>query len=581
MIQPRLVFAVCMAALMSMAPMAMGLEPDELVLIANKNAPEGVKLAQYYQKKRGVPEKQLLILELPSGEDIAFDDYEKEVVPEVRKFLRENSLESKTRCLVTFYGVPIRVLVREDTPVLQRERAEVEGELASVRPKAEAAVVSLEDLAHSLDGEFTPKIAVSQGLIEDLARRANDAGLAVVSAEAGIVNKEKKDDVDRKFATAYSQLAGQAAWMDRVGGGKDYGQDSPEGMKWAAVASLLENYKKKAVELKNQRWDPDARHNLRRLIREHFGLLEYAHLLQAQSEYLKGGDTGASFDSELSLVGIDYYPRSGPLLNYLRYDMSAAQGVPMYMVMRLDAPTSGEVMEMILASIKVERDGLKGRAVVDSRGIPAGDPKQAGYGAFDEHVRQLAKFLKEKTKMPVMWDDRPGIITLPKGAPKIKDVALYCGWYEVGGMVPVFEFKPGSVGYHVASFTMLHLHGQQINWVGQMLNEGAAATLGAVSEPLVSAFPLPDDFFPLLLTGKLSLAEVYWKTVPWTSWQISMIGDPLYTPFENNPQVTITDLPARLKRAFKGSKLAPVDEKQPPSSRPAQGMTQGNGGSGR
>ena len=62
-----------------------------------------------------------------------------------------------------------------------------------------------------------------------------------------------------------------------------------------------------------------------------------------------------------------------------------------------------------------------------------------------------------------------------------------------------------------------------------------AATLGPVSEPYLIAFPLPDDFFPLLMTGKQSLLEVYFRTVPHLSWQMILIGDPLYTPFRKNP----------------------------------------------
>lgn len=37
------------------------------------------------------------------------------------------------------------------------------------------------------------------------------------------------------------------------------------------------------------------------------------------------------------------------------------------------------------------------------------------------------------------------------------------------------------------------------------------------------------------MTGKLSLLEVYFHTVPHLSWQMILIGDPLYTPFRKNP----------------------------------------------
>jgi len=49
------------------------------------------------------------------------------------------------------------------------------------------------------------------------------------------------------------------------------------------------------------------------------------------------------------------------------------------------------------------------------------------------------------------------------------------------------------------------------------------------------------------MTGKLTLAEVYWKSTPYTSWMICAIGDPLYTPYKTNPQLAVEDLPERLR----------------------------------
>ena len=67
-----------------------------------------------------------------------------------------------------------------------------------------------------------------------------------------------------------------------------------------------------------------------------------------------------------------------------------------------------------------------------------------------------------------------------------------------------------------------------------MLEEGITATLGPVSEPYLLAFPLPEAFFGLLLTGKKSLVECYYLTKPFNSWRMMLIGDPLYNPFSGN-----------------------------------------------
>jgi hypothetical protein len=81
------------------------------------------------------------------------------------------------------------------------------------------------------------------------------------------------------------------------------------------------------------------------------------------------------------------------------------------------------------------------------------------------------------------------------------------------------------------------------------LTDGVAATIGAVNEPFLHAFPPPDEFFPLLMTGKLTLAEVYWKTNPLVSWRMAAIGDPLYNPFEARPALAVEALPEGLRGA--------------------------------
>jgi uncharacterized protein (TIGR03790 family) len=67
-----------------------------------------------------------------------------------------------------------------------------------------------------------------------------------------------------------------------------------------------------------------------------------------------------------------------------------------------------------------------------------------------------------------------------------------------------------------------------------MLEKGAGATIGPVSEPYLQAFLIPDAFFGLLIDGRLTLAECYALSNPFWSWQMVLIGDPLYRPFKNS-----------------------------------------------
>ncbi|MCK5914085.1 MAG: TIGR03790 family protein, partial [Desulfuromusa sp.] len=112
--------------------------------------------------------------------------------------------------------------------------------------------------------------------------------------------------------------------------------------------------------------------------------------------------------------------------------------------------------------------------------------------------------------------------------------ALYCGWYSLGKYVDAFDWQRGAVGYHIASSecTTLKKEGSQV-WCKRMLEDGVAATIGPVTEPYVQGFPLPELFFGFLLDGYYTLAESYFLSLPYLSWQMVLIGDPLYRPFRN------------------------------------------------
>ena len=83
------------------------LEPSEVMLIANKNMPESLAVAEHYQQKRAVPKDNLMLLDLPKTEDISRDDYSRKIVGPVREALKER--KHKIKCLLCIYGVPLRV----------------------------------------------------------------------------------------------------------------------------------------------------------------------------------------------------------------------------------------------------------------------------------------------------------------------------------------------------------------------------------------------------------------------------------------------------------------------------------------
>lgn len=242
-------------------------------------------------------------------------------------------------------------------------------------------------------------------------------------------------------------------------------------------------------------------------------------------------DPVASVDSELSLVKVENPPVADWLPN--PYFIGFQQGKTVYqkgeilMVARLDGPDSATVKRVINDSLIVEKKGLAGTAYFDARWPEPKDKKHLdGYALYDNAIHRASK-IAGKT-MPVVLNQEDALFQQGE-AP---NAALYCGWYSLSHYVDAFDWVQGAVAYHIASgeCTTLKRKGSQV-WCKRLLEDGVAATIGPVGEPYVQAFPFPHVFFGLLLDGDFTLAEAYYLSLPFVSWKMVLIGDPLYQPF--------------------------------------------------
>jgi uncharacterized protein (TIGR03790 family) len=251
---------------------------------------------------------------------------------------------------------------------------------------------------------------------------------------------------------------------------------------------------------------------------------------------LRKAGQGASLDSEIALALREEYSLSGWIPNpffagYRGRELQMRRENVM-LVSRLDGPSDEIVRRVIDQSIETERTGLKGKAYFDARWPkPQGERKEKGvsYEFYDRSIHLAAEKVKKSTKMPVVINAEERVFQ-PGECP---DAALYCGWYSLGRYVDAFEWRPGAVGYHIASSECetLKQPGSQV-WCKRMLEKGVAATMGPVNEPYVQAFPVPEMFFSFLLDGYWTLAECYALSQPFWSWQMVLLGDPLYRPFK-------------------------------------------------
>ena len=85
---------------------ALALSPDEVLVIANRNAAKSSGLAVWYMEQRQIPKENLLLVFIADKETCSRDAYLKKIVPPVRRALEKNR---KINAIVTMYGLPLRI----------------------------------------------------------------------------------------------------------------------------------------------------------------------------------------------------------------------------------------------------------------------------------------------------------------------------------------------------------------------------------------------------------------------------------------------------------------------------------------
>ncbi|HUW18206.1 MAG TPA: TIGR03790 family protein [Sedimentisphaerales bacterium] len=394
-------------------PAGYALEPDEILVIVNSDAPASIRTGQYYCTMRKVPKANVLGLPLGAGpgDTIGREDYESKLAAPIREKLSTPEFAEKIRCLLTTYGVPVKVGGRG--PLKGKE-----DELKRLRELAEQQRNALEQL-----------------------KQSGSAG-----------SSEQKRIFTEKLAR-----------------------------------------------------------------------------LQSDIDRIVGKETNASVDSELSMVMFGEYELYRWQPNQLKNNVLGLS-LNTLMVCRLDGPDEKTAQGLVDKAMAAEKTTLKGVACIDSRGI-ADDKQPFSPGHYDQSLRDLALLTKFRTALTVKEERTEGLF--PAGA--CPNTAVYCGWYSLQKYIDAFDFVDGAVGYHISSLEAADLRDPNSSqWCPAMLRDGIAATLGAVAEPYLLSFPEPKAFFLELFKGR-RLVEAYYYTAPFNSWQLVLIGDPLYRPFKITP----------------------------------------------
>lgn len=387
----------------------LALEPDEILIIANRNCSESLLIAKYYCAKRGVPEDN--ILALPLGDGLSYTisraNYEKQMAEPIRERLLSFGSGGNIDCLLTTYGVPVKV----------EGRGPLEGQ---------------EDKLNKL---------------------------------------QKSVEQEKNRIEQFNNSPGTSA-------------------------RLKENANRKLLQLESE---------INRII---------------------GKETGASVDSELSMVLFGDYELYRWQPNVLKNNVLGLSFNTL-MVCRLDGPDESIIKGLVDKAIKAEKTGLQGIAYIDSRGI-ADDRNLYSKGYFDQSLRDMGILTRLRTNLGVQ-EERTEKLFAEGACPR---TAIYCGWYSLKKYIDAFDFVDGAIGYHISSLEAVELRSADSSqWCPAMLKDGITTTLGAVAEPYLHSFPEPKAFFQELFNGRC-LVEAYYYTKPFNSWQLVLIGDPLYRPFK-------------------------------------------------
>jgi uncharacterized protein (TIGR03790 family) len=364
--------------------------------------------------------------------------------------------------------------------------------------------------------------------VEDVSRAEYDAKLAAPLRAALKPHK----DAAKVLVTTY----GVPLRVGRVLPNAD------EQKELATLRPELAEARKKLAELEKKEKDKQAD------AKELAAARAEVNKLQARERVLTHAESEASVDSELMCLWWPEYElvrwQMNPRFRFA--PESATRNPAVLLVSRLDGPSPAIAKRLVDDAIATEKDGLKGKAVIDARGFkfdPKSKDRGTGYDGYDTSMREAASHLKA-AGFEVELDDKPEV--LKPGA--AKGVALYCGWYSHANFVDCCEYERGAVAWHLASSEAVTLRNEGSKvWCPNLLKKGVCATLGPVAEPYTVGFPKPAEFFGLLACGDRTLVECYADSMLFCSWMTVLVGDPLYTPFKGRGKLKPDDITASPK----------------------------------
>ncbi|MEN6384579.1 MAG: TIGR03790 family protein [Phycisphaerales bacterium] len=502
------------------ANLCFALEPEQILIIANSDVNESVKIAEYYSQKRAVPANN--ILKIPLGNNlpelISRQNYDETLAPAIRKEIREKRKSYEIKCLLLVYGVPTKV----GSSIPSREELELAGKLSIILKQKENYLKTAYDTLNQLGRkEMINSAKSAEKSIDNILKNLPED---IKQAQTRI---KYIDQADLRV-TQYNELLGLIKSFYGPIYALQQAKQMPQSTFTLTLSEKNELYKKDQIlkTAQEEKWSvaKKSQSSFYQALESLGGLKNVIANIKSDVDRCNAKETSASVDSELTMVLFENYDLYRWQPNELKDSILLLPSETL-MVSRIDGPGIEIAKGLIDKALYAEKNGLSGTAYVDARGMNiSGQLSEYSYGFYDKNLNLLYAMLKKRISMPVVFENTSKLF----GPGKCPNTALYCGWYSVRKYVDAFDFVTGAIGYHIASFEAQDLRNPaSSNWCPAMLKDGITATLGPVDEPYLHSFPLPVDFFAEIIDGKC-LVEAYFRTNPYNSWQLILIGDPLY-----------------------------------------------------
>ena len=155
------------------------LEPGEILVMANRDVPTSMRIAEYYCARRKVPRANLLILPLGKGltETISRADYNKKLAGPIRKELSTLEFAWKIRCLLTTFGVPIKVGGRGLLKGQEDKLRHLEGLLKELKSTVEKVEQSNSVYTPGQEQQVKRRLAQLESEIDGIKGKETDASV--------------------------------------------------------------------------------------------------------------------------------------------------------------------------------------------------------------------------------------------------------------------------------------------------------------------------------------------------------------------------------------------------------------------